>query len=530
MMFDTHKYLFLLTLFFCVKNTVAQTKPSPPPAEIEQQKKLGKNIYTKGAGLGGKITANMSGVNVPATVMTCINCHAANGKGNPEGGIVPSNITWLELTKSYGGQRQNGKKYPPYTEKSLKKAITMGLDPGGNELNSAMPRYNMSISDLNNLVSYLKTLGINRVTTVNNAKIEIGVALPDMPDVSSEYNDVVKKMMNAYCERVNKNGGIYNRKLQADYFFLKDIVGENRSNSHTFLKERKYLTLTGFGLQNKTAIFSGLADKTETPALLTFAQNTTSNGFNDPFTFYMYPSLTAQAKSLLYFNKKNEFSDTSTTAIIIYQNEPAYKTVADNLALYYYDIYGRLPELISINNNLDAVKNVKNLTDNSGIFYFGSAISINQLALEFDKQGKYPYLFALGNLSMSDLSQMPQKFNSKIFIAYTNWASEMTMGGVSLYQSLKNEYKLGNKYRNVQLDVMAVIITLEECFKRIGKDLTKEKLQKMLENLNDYRTGVTPAISYNLNQRVGSINVYIATFDEEKKNAILVRTIKSSEL
>ena len=73
-------------------------------------------------------------------------------------------------------------------------------------------------------------------------------------------------------------------------------------------------------------------------------------------------------------------------------------------------------------------------------------------------------------------------------------------------------------------------MTLEECFKRIGKELTKDKILKTLEQLYEYDTGLTPRITYSLNQRVGSDHIYIATFDEENKDIMLVKTLNSKEL
>ena len=49
----------------------------------------------------------------------------------------------------------DGRKHPAYTARGLEFAITRGVDPGGNKLQSAMPRYQMSKEDLADLVVYL---------------------------------------------------------------------------------------------------------------------------------------------------------------------------------------------------------------------------------------------------------------------------------------------------------------------------------------------------------------------------------------
>ena len=39
---------------------------------------------------------------LPSHLFACANCHGQDGKGVPEGGAKPSNITWHNLTKAYG--------------------------------------------------------------------------------------------------------------------------------------------------------------------------------------------------------------------------------------------------------------------------------------------------------------------------------------------------------------------------------------------------------------------------------------------
>jgi cytochrome c oxidase subunit 2 len=87
--------------------------------------------------------------------IACVDCHGPQGKGGTvymmmERFDVP-NITWPDLT----GQHED---HPPYTEETVKQAITMGVDPAGNELEKFMPLWQISAQDLNDLVTFMKTL------------------------------------------------------------------------------------------------------------------------------------------------------------------------------------------------------------------------------------------------------------------------------------------------------------------------------------------------------------------------------------
>jgi len=85
--------------------------------------------------------------------LACMNCHRSDGHGGPVfmAGLSfqAADITWPSLT-------QNGQ--PPYTEDTVKRAITQGLDSDGQPLDAVMPRWSMSAQDLDDVVGYLKTL------------------------------------------------------------------------------------------------------------------------------------------------------------------------------------------------------------------------------------------------------------------------------------------------------------------------------------------------------------------------------------
>jgi cytochrome c oxidase subunit II len=92
----------------------------------------------------------------PGTMMragiACVNCHGQDGKGGRVTFMMQSldvpDITWTNLTQDS----------PPFTEETLKRAITQGIDPEGDSLDYWMPRWQMSAQDLNDLIGFIKTL------------------------------------------------------------------------------------------------------------------------------------------------------------------------------------------------------------------------------------------------------------------------------------------------------------------------------------------------------------------------------------
>jgi len=89
--------------------------------------------------------------------LACVTCHGREGHGGTVQFMMQQfdvpDITWPELTGP-----DPDMEHPPYTEETLKQAITRGVDPGGGQLEYPMPRWQMSPGDLNDLVNFIKTL------------------------------------------------------------------------------------------------------------------------------------------------------------------------------------------------------------------------------------------------------------------------------------------------------------------------------------------------------------------------------------
>jgi cytochrome c oxidase subunit II len=116
---------------------------------------IGEQIYLAGTGSDGReISHTAPRVSQGALMMGgggCASCHAANGQGGTiqmmtGTAIRAPNITYSSLIK-------NG-----FTDATIQKAITTGLDEEGKPLDVAMPRWHMSNADLDATIAYLKVL------------------------------------------------------------------------------------------------------------------------------------------------------------------------------------------------------------------------------------------------------------------------------------------------------------------------------------------------------------------------------------
>lgn len=81
--------------------------------------------------------------------IACANCHGIDGKGGfnfTDGKTVSADIRWETLIDE------------DFDEAKFKKAVTEGLDEKGERLSVWMPRWDITDKDLDELITYLKTL------------------------------------------------------------------------------------------------------------------------------------------------------------------------------------------------------------------------------------------------------------------------------------------------------------------------------------------------------------------------------------
>jgi hypothetical protein len=134
-----------------------------------------------------------------------------------------------------------------------------------------------------------------------------------------------------------------------------------------------------------------------------------------------------------------------------------------------------------------------------------------------------------GSLSGIDLFNLPKSFQNKVFIGYPTWVSDQTIQGRQTYQNLYKKYDLSDNWRRSQTDILSILLTAEECLKRVGKDVSRNTFKETMEKLFEYSNGLSPTLSYSLNQRVGSPKMFIVGFNSEENKMELITTISSTE-
>lgn len=494
--------------------TAAQDPSTPQP-------RRGKQIYLQGTSASGKeILAYVgdSSLEVPGSAMPCANCHGFDGQGKPEGGVIPSNITWEALTKPYGLTHSDGRKHPPYTERGLELAIRRGTDPGGNKLLNVMPRYEMSREDLADLIVYIERLGKDRDPGISESKIVIGIAAPTKGALG-DLGLAVKAVTTAYFEDLNSQGGIYSRRVELKFIETGDTPAATRANVERFLKDEQIFAMTAVFIAGAEKEIIPLMAQEEVPLVGPFTLYPQTGFPLNRQVFYLLSGIDTQARALISFAAhKPEL--TKVGIAVVYPrseiNAGVFEAIKDQSKKDGLSV----PQLSDYEaGRFDGAETVKQLKQagRGVVFFLGSGEEVQSFLREADKLSWYPSIFLPSSSGGIGIFGAPAGFDGKIFTSVPTTAPDQNAEAMKEFQALAEKYKLSTHHLAAQISAYSAAKILVEALKRAGKDLSREKLIQTLEGFYEYSTGLTPPITFGPNRRIGAMGAYVVTINLKDK-------------
>ncbi len=489
--------------------------------KLDASSTRGKQIYTQGTIASGKpILAYLGSeaLEVPGSSMACANCHGVAGQGKPEGGITPSNITWEVLTKPYGLTHSSGRRHPPYTNRAVELALTRGLDPAGNKLLAVMPRYAMSREDMADLIAYLAHVGKDRDPGITETTITLGTLLPAKGPLA-EMGEAIKGVTTAYFDDVNKAGGVYNRRIDLKFAETGETADATRINLETLLSEPVFATLGAFiaGSERETLpVFS----QKEVPLVGPFTLYPQTSTPINRQVFYLLSGIEGQQRALIEFAAKKPEVTRGGIAIVYPEDQNTLPVVAA-MKLQIQRAGLAAPQTLSyVTGRFDPIEAAKQLKqgNRAAVFLLGSSEASLLFLTEAEKLGWFP-LIGLSNVG-TEIFKAPAGFDGRIFLPLPTSPADQSGEGVNEFRALATKHSLSTRHLAAQISAYSAAKIFVECLKRAGKDLSREKLIQALESLYEHPTGLTPAVTYGPNRRIGAMGAYVITINLKDKQFV----------
>ncbi len=492
---------------------------------LDPQEKWGRQIFFEGTSpTGGTIKAYIghSRVELPGSAATCASCHGPDGLGRPESGVIPSDITWDHLMKRYGHTHLNGRKHPAFTEATLKKCILTGYDPGGNKLNEAMPTYSMSAEDINALVAYMKRVQNDSDPGITEAGIRIGILLPSSGPVG-EIARGMRAVTAAYFEEINSRGGIYNRKIELVESLFDNSRESALSGLTSLVEKEDVFALVGGVIVGADREVAQRVEEQKIPLIGPFTLSSSDPFSINEFTFYLFSGLNEQVRALVKFAAEHLKLQNPRVAILGSggEQQEELKGVIEEAARAYGWTSFTVVNLAEGGFDVSSLAGRLKKEETDMVFYLGTG-GLKALLEEVEKPNRLPYVLMPGAHVQEEMFQVPPAFQKKIYLSYPILPSDQSPGGMSELKALLEKHNIPMKHWTSQVSALSAAKVLVEGLKGAGRDLSRAKLIRSLEQLYQFQTGLTPPITFGSNRRIGALGSHVVTLDLDKKDFVPV--------
>jgi ABC-type branched-subunit amino acid transport system substrate-binding protein len=504
---------FVLTLSGGLLATVAQQTPQQQSSRsLTPQERRGKALYMRGESPSGKeITAMLGDFDVPASTLNCAGCHGLRGEGKTEGGVTAGNLTWSNMIKSYGHTHPSGRKHGAFDEKLFTRALVQGVDPAGNELAKAMPRYQMSPEDIADLIAYLKRIEADRDPGLTETTIKVGTILPK-DGALAETGAAMKDVLTAYFANINEKGGIYNRRIELQTF--------DAATARQHVENGEVFALVSGLSAGADKELAAVAREDEIPFMGPVTLLTQTSAQDNRNLFYLLPGVGQQSRALVNFAAKKPELKKSRLAIVHSENELALAAAAA-----IEDQVRKLGWTSITKKSLssDAATTVTALKAEGAeaVFFLAAGGGEAQFINAAAAANWTPHIFLLGAFTGRDLiNTLPMSFKDRVFLSFPTVPTDVAPEGLAELRALEEKYKFAPGHTSSKLNAFAAAKIFTEGLKRAGRDLSREKLITALEGLYEYDTGVTPSITFGPNRRVGAMGAYVLAIDPAKREFV----------
>jgi ABC-type branched-subunit amino acid transport system substrate-binding protein len=386
-----------------------------------------------------------------------------------------------------------------------------------------MPRYQMSKEDLADLVVYIKRLGTDLDPGVSDNQITIGTTLPGSNTSGElgplyELGQAVKAVITAYFAEVNLQGGIYNRRLELKVSDTGNTAAVTRANIERLVKDDKVFAMTSAFLAGAEKELAPVFADLEVPLVGPITLNPQLGTPLNRQIFYLLSGNSEQAQTLISFLKKRgDFKDRGIA--VMYFRLGLYSSVVDGIreqgerdslktAVYEY------PQATL--NFAEYVRQMRQ-DEPAAVFFMGSVQETLAFLTEAGKVNWFPLILLQSGAVNAAFLDSPAGFEGKIFLTVPTAPDDQTAGALKEFRALAEKYKLTQKHQAAQITAYTSAKLLVEALKRVGKDLSREKLIQTLEGFYEFPTGLTPPITYGPNRRIGAMGAYVFTIDLRAK-------------
>jgi ABC-type branched-subunit amino acid transport system substrate-binding protein len=487
---------------------------------LNESEARGKQIYFSGASPAGEpITAYFGEKKqaLPGQAATCGSCHGHDGTGRPESGLIPTNITWKYMTKSYGHIHASGLAHGPFDEASLKHYLKTGVYPGGETGDPDMPLYTLSEQDMNDLVAFMKRLGELMDPGLGEGFIKVGTLIPG-EGPSTAAGVAIKDVLAAYFNDLNQSGGIYGRNIE---LVVHATMGDRKAalaRIKNWLADQQPFALVSTFTPDAELDVQAAAAAEGIPSVGPFTLYPTEDFLLNRQVFYLFAGLGIQVRSLIRYAGEHLGLEKPNNAVLYPEKKSLEEVIA---ALEQTGKAQKWPAVQKKPFTPDAFEADTSAAElhESGvdlIVFLGVESQLRSFLDACVRRSWAPVILTPGVLAGRLVVEAPPAFEKHLYLAYPTLPQDRKDWAISELSRLTQAHDMRLKHPQAVISAYCAAKIMTEAVRLAGRDLDRTKFAARLEKLYQFDTGLTPAVTYTRNRRIGANGAYVLGFNPPK--------------
>lgn len=489
----------------------------PALAGWGEQEQRGKSVYEKGRATG-QVKALLAGpgLEVDAAQFPCVNCHGYNGAGVIEGGVTTADIRPSRLAFAADAARDFGRQRPAYDNEALARAIRSGLDAGGNSLHLAMPRYRINDDDMADLLAYMRYLGREPVAGVEEGSVRVAALLPSAGPLAAPAREV-ERVLAAFEEYTNEQGGTYGRRLQLElkkYDPLVDVGGV-AAVDELLAGERPFCFLSSMGLGAAALATLEQAGVPLVAPLVVPASDGYGAARN---TFFVFTSVADQAR-VLVDHLVTELPGLGGGAVLLHGGGPLGLAGKRGVERQLSNYGLRLSASLQLEPAGDVAAVVAELAvagtasqRPSAVLFFADGERVAEFLRLAAAEDWHPLLLGSAERLSPGLAGLPPTLLTGLRLVSPARVPDLDAGRSREFLAVMEREGITGRYRAFQISAWAGGLLLREGLRRSGRRLTTPRFMASLTGLRGFDTGLLAPLSFNENSRVGVAGAKVLRF------------------
>jgi ABC-type branched-subunit amino acid transport system substrate-binding protein len=457
------------------------------------------------------VTAFLAGTSLPASAVACATCHGPDGRGRPEGGLAPPPVGWAELARPGGHVHEAGRRHPPFDARSLARAVTEGLDPAGNPLDPAMPRFSLSREEAEALAAYLHVVDRETDPGVADRTLRVATVLPTAGRAAA-LGEVMRRILDASFAELNAAGGVHGRRLVlAVAGYDSDAGGAAEALADLVAREPPFALVSGFAPGAEDAL-AALAERERIPLVAPFVLATPASAEGGRYTFYALAGIREQAVALARFAARE--GPVGAAATVLHPRAGAAATAAADAGAALRSAGFSPGEDRTFD---DAAAGAAQSSGAGGVILFLGGDEHLAAFLRSGAAAAAARVLALGPLAGRAAADAPPGFDGRIFLAYPSAPLAEGSPGAEALRRLRARAGVGPRAPAAQLAAATAAAVLAEGLRRTGRRASREALVAALEGLTRFDAALAPPITFGPGRRAGAAGAYVVAVDTVRR-------------